>query len=143
MGPGDSVTALIDDRIWLWNEPSQDGDFFSSAVVLAGEMRGVVSSFILIITWLSVLGVELANSFVHGNSKSNDDWSVVTLSGFTVISLHMYLWIITKKNGLNLNIERLLEEAFFSTSKSDTRKVISNLNRSDFSNRVSLFIFSK
>lgn len=113
MGPGDSVTALIDDRIWLWNEPSQDGDFFSSAVVLAGEMRGVVSSFILIITWLSVLGVELANSFVHGNSKSNDDWSVVTLSGFTVISLHMYLWIITKKKWFKFEHWKIIRGSIF------------------------------
>lgn len=85
MGPGDSVTALIDDRIWLWTEPIQEADFFMPAVVL-GETRAG-SSFILTTTWPG-LGV-VSNNFVH--AKSKDDWSVAILSGFTVISSHTYL----------------------------------------------------
>lgn len=89
IGPGDSVTALIDDRIWLWNEPIQDDDFFmpSDSVVVIGDTHAV-SSFILITT-CPVLGVELSSNLVH--AKSRDDWSVTILSGLIVISSHTYL----------------------------------------------------
>lgn len=89
IGPGDSVTALIDDRIWLWNEPIQDDDFFmpSDSVVVFGDTIAV-SSFILITT-CPVVGVELSSNLVH--AKSRDDWSVTILSGLIVISSHTYL----------------------------------------------------
>lgn len=91
IGPGDSVTALIDDRIWLWNEPSHDGDFFmptGSATVIGAAHN--FSSSNLIMTWLGFVGT-FGNSLVHAKSRSNDDWSVTILSGFTVISSHTYL----------------------------------------------------
>lgn len=85
MGPGDSVTAFIDDRIWLWNEPIHEADFFIPGVSVV--VTRVVSSLILITTW-PLVGV-VSNSLVH--AKSRDDWSVAILSGFTVISSHTYL----------------------------------------------------
>lgn len=91
MGPGDSVTAFIDDRIWLWNEPIHEADFFMPGVTSV-VTRTDVSSFILMTTWLGV-GV-VSSNFVH--AKSRDDWSVAILSGFTVISSHTYLNAIKK-----------------------------------------------
>lgn len=86
MGPGDSVTALMDDRIWLWNDPIHDADFFMPCVSVALATR-VVSSLILMTTW-PVLGA-VSSNLVH--AKSRDDWSVAILSGLTVISSHTYL----------------------------------------------------
>lgn len=108
IGPGDSVIAFIDDRIWLWNEPIHDADFFMppvSAVVMMGDARAV-SSFILITT-CPALGCEYSNNLVHAESKrSIDDWSVAMLSGFTVISSHTYLKIKQekKKSGREIRI---------------------------------------
>lgn len=92
IGPGDSVTAFIDERIWLWNDPSHDGDFFKPGGTLApfGELL-TFSLSNLITTCDPVFGVGLSNNFVHAKSKSNDDWSVAILSGFAVISLQMNL----------------------------------------------------
>lgn len=88
IGPGDSVTALMEDRIWLWNDPIHDDDFFMPPVGAVFGMVCVVSSFILMTT-CPVFGMELSSNLVH--AKSKDDWSVAILSGFTVISSHTYL----------------------------------------------------
>lgn len=92
IGPGDSVNALNDERIWLWKEPIQDADFFmpSVSLVVLGETRAVSSSFILMMTWADLdLGLSWSSNLVH--ARSRDDRSVAILSGFTVISSQTYL----------------------------------------------------
>lgn len=92
IGPGDSVNALNDERIWLWKEPIQDADFFmpSVGVVVFGEARATSSSFILMMTWADLdLGLSWSSNLVH--ARSRDDRSVAILSGFTVISSQTYL----------------------------------------------------